>query len=177
MHTQLSDGTEVVIRPIMADDKRLLAWGHDHMSAASVYARFLTAKPHLSAAELRYLTEIDGIDHYALVAVMADDPSQLVGVARFVRLTDERETAEAAIIVGDQLQGLGLGKQLGLRLADAARERAIKRFSAIMLSQNTAAHRIFQAISLRLESEHHNGVRELIAELGPRGAEGGQMAA
>jgi GNAT superfamily N-acetyltransferase len=167
VHTQLSDGTEVFVRPIAADDKALLAWGHDHLSAASVHARYLVAKPHLSAAELRYLTEIDGIDHFALVAVMADDHSQLAGVARFIRLTDEREIAEVAIVVGDDLQRRGLGKQLGLMLADAARERGIMRFSAIMLSENTAAHRIFQAISQRLESEHHDGVRELIAELGP----------
>lgn len=157
----------MLIRPITADDTALLASGVEHLSLESAYARFLTPKATLSAAELRYLTEVDGVDHHALVAVLAEDPTLLAGVARFVRLTDDRETAEAAVVIGDALQGRGLGKTLGLQLADAARERGIKRFSAIMLSDNVAAHRLFGAISQRLESEHHNGVRELIAELGP----------
>ena len=34
----------------------------------TIHRRFLGAKPRFSARELRYLTEVDGVDHIALVA-------------------------------------------------------------------------------------------------------------
>jgi acetyltransferase len=162
---QLSDGTEVLIRSIRPDDKALLIQGMEHLSPASRRARFLTAKPRLTSAELRYLTELDGLDHYALVAVLADHPDQLAGVARFIRSAEDPLAAEAAIVVGDPLQGKGLGRTLGLRLADAARARGVRRFTATMLADNAAAHRLFAAISHRLDTARAGAIDELVAEL------------
>jgi acetyltransferase len=163
--TRLPDGTDVLIRPIRADDKELLARGVSMLSLKSAHARFLSPKPRLSSAELIYLTEVDGHDHVAFVAVDARAPHHLIGVARFVRDCERPDTAEAAIVVGDPWQGLGLGRTLGLMLADAARERAIRRFTATMLPANTPALRLFRTISTRLEDHIHFGVRELVAEL------------
>jgi RimJ/RimL family protein N-acetyltransferase len=122
-------------------------------------------KPRFSSSELRYLTELDGFDHVAIVAVSAEDPDVFYGVARFVRLTEDPETAEAAIVVADSLQGQGLGRELGRRLADEARERGVKRFTASLLSDNVAAHRLFAAISERLDTRREGALEELVAEL------------
>src|SRR4051794_20929256 len=121
----------------------------DHLSPESRRARFLTAKPRLTSAELRYLTELDGLDHYALIAVLAERPDLLAGVARFVRSADDPLAAEVAVVVGDPLQGKGLGRTLGLRLADAARARGVRRFTATMLSDHVAAPRPLPPLSLR----------------------------
>jgi RimJ/RimL family protein N-acetyltransferase len=119
-----------------------------------------------SEQELRYLTEVDGVDHLALVAVLAGDPDQVVGVARCVRQEPSGDTAEFAIVVGDALQGEGLGTVLAGALADAACGVGIRRFSATTLADNEAVERLLDALATRLE---HNalsgGVRELIAEL------------
>ena len=162
---QLTDGTEVLIRSIRPDDKALLVQGMEHLSPESRRARFLTAKPRLTSAELRYLTELDGLDHYALIAVVARRPDRMAGVARYVRWAEDPLAAEAAIVVGDPLQGKGLGRTLGLRLADAARARGVRRFTATMLADNVAAHRLFAAISHRLDTAHSGGVDELVADL------------
>jgi len=158
-------GVAIIVREIRPDDAGALRWSFEHLSAKSRHQRFLSPKPRLSAGEVRYLTQIDGTDHFALIATLADDPEQLVGVARFVRSKDDPAEAEMAIVVSDELQGQGLGKRMGLLVADAARERGITRFVASMLSDNVAAHRIFRAISVRLSSGHTGGVRELVAEL------------
>ena len=39
------------------------------LSDRSQLRRFLAPKPRLTASDLRYLTEIDGHDHFALIAV------------------------------------------------------------------------------------------------------------
>lgn len=147
----LRDGTPVLIRPIRPDDKALLADGLRRLSPESVYRRFLSPKPSFSKGELRYLTELDGRDHVALVAFLAEDPSQLAGVARFVRSDDDHETAEAAVVVGDACQGRGLGNLLALRLADEAAARGIRRFEATILWDNVPAHRLMAAIAYRFK--------------------------
>lgn len=162
---RMADGTQVLLRPIRADDKRMLRLAFEHLSPESARLRFLAPKARLSSAELRYLTEIDGADHVALVAFLAHRPAVIVGVARYVRDTEDPETAEAAIVVGDPWQHQGLGRHMGLALADLAREHGIRRFSATLLSDNVAAHRLFETISDRLHYEHHHGVEELVAEL------------
>ena len=165
MLVRLLDGTRVVIRPIRPSDKDALAAGLGRLSAGSAYARFLTAKAELSPRELRYLTEVDGERHVAFVAMLVDDPGHLVGVGRYVRDPEDPRTAEVAVTVGDSLHGQGLGSRLGLALADHARAHGIRRFSATMLTDNAAAHRLFARISERLESTSAAGVDELLADL------------
>ena len=46
----------------------MLEDGLRHLSKESVQRRFLTPKSSFSRSELRYLTEVDGRDHVALVA-------------------------------------------------------------------------------------------------------------
>jgi RimJ/RimL family protein N-acetyltransferase len=163
---RLSDGTPVMIRPIRPSDRALFPLARRRFSDKTMYQRFMSPKPVLSNSELRYLTEVDGFDHVAYVAVRADDPRYLVAVARFVRLKHDPATAEAAIVVADAEQGQGLGKKLALLLADAARESGIERFMATMLSDNPAAHALMRTLALRLEDHGHDqGVHELVAEL------------
>src|SRR3954468_16218083 len=144
----------------------MLSEGVTRLSEESRRRRFLSAKPRLSAAELRYLTEVDGQDHYALVAQLADDPSAIVAVARFVRLPSDRTTAEAAIVVCDELQRRRLGTQLARMLGDAARRRGIRRFVATVLSDNPAAMRLMRTLATRLDDgQHEHGVHEVTMDI------------
>jgi RimJ/RimL family protein N-acetyltransferase len=156
---------EILLRRITPEDKDALVAGLGHLSERSVYQRFLAPKPRLSSSELRYLTEVDFVDHYALVAVLAKSPEVVVGVGRWVRSTESPTDAEIAIIVADDVQGRGVGTQLGRALAEAARARGIERFTASMLPSNQAAHRLFAKISSQLQTVHHQGVDELVAPL------------
>ena len=63
----LEDDSRIRIRPIRPDDRPRLAAAVLRLSDESRRRRFLTAKPGLSAAELRYLTDVDGVGHLALV--------------------------------------------------------------------------------------------------------------
>ena len=166
MEHTLSDGTRVLVRPIRPDDKAELEAGLGRLSDLSVHRRFLAPKRHFSASELRYLTEVDGQDHVALVAELADDPGRIVGVARYVRLLDEPETAEAAFVVADPLQGRGLGSMMAGRLVREAVRHGIRRFSATMLSDNVASQRLMARLTRDLQRRHGGaGHSEVLAEL------------
>src|SRR4051812_38257014 len=134
------------------------------LSTESAYRRFLAPKRHLSAAELRYLTELDFRNHVAFVAVSPDDPERLLGVARWVRTESDPECAEFAFLVSDELQGQGLGSALADALVDAARERGIARFVATMLPYNVAAHRLFARMSAGTRTTVQGGMHEVRGE-------------
>ena len=144
----LRDGTPVTLRLVIPADKPLLARGMDNYSAESRFHRFLYAKLKLTNTDLRYLTEIDGVDLFAIGALNKSGDG--MGVARFVRFGGDREVAEPAIAVLDDYQNKGLGSLLFNRLMAAARERGIKRFRGSILSSNipmmhllhSAAHKI-----------------------------------
>jgi acetyltransferase len=161
----LRDGTKVVLRLIVPEDKVLLEKGFLSWSQESRYARFLTPKSTLTDDELRYLTEVDQENHFALGAVREDgdgtgEPVGL-GIARFIRLPELHATAEAAIAVSDQAQGRGLGKLLFLRLCAAAAERGLERFRCEVLGSNTGMAGLIEAIAPERTIEVGSGVMSI----------------
>jgi GNAT superfamily N-acetyltransferase len=135
----LADGTVVFVRPIRPEDAALIRDGFERLSAESRYRRFFGAVTHLTDEVLEYLTNVDGVTHVAFVAgqVTLDLKTERgIGVARFVRLAADPEVAEAAVTVVDDMQRKGLGRILLTTLADAARERGVKRFRGEVLATN-----------------------------------------
>jgi RimJ/RimL family protein N-acetyltransferase len=164
---RLEGDVAVDIRPIRPDDKALLADGMRHLSERSAYQRFLGPKHELTPRELRYFTEVDFRDHVAFVAVRPEEPDVLIGVGRWVRLNADPEVAEIAFVVADDLQRCGLGTALGEALAQAARERGVKRFVATMLPDNLAAHRLFALVAQERETTRDGTVHELRGDVSP----------
>ncbi len=148
---QLNGGREVGIRSVRSDDAARLQEAHARLSPESRYNRFMAPKPHLSTSEARYLVDVDGRDHVALIATVRrpGGGEDIVAVARFVRMTEDPGAAEFAIVVGDLFQREGLGSILAERLADVALERGIERFRATMLADNLAIHRLVARLARR----------------------------
>jgi acetyltransferase len=165
MFIRAKDGTQLYVRHVKPGDKELIRKGWLLLSRESQQRRFLAPKPVLTAGDLRYLTEIDGHDHVALIAVRLDDPTRIVGVARYVRLKDDPEAAEVAVTVADPMQGMGVGKALGVLLADEARGRGVSRFTASMLADNKPALALMATMTDRLVGHTDHGVRDVVADL------------
>jgi acetyltransferase len=166
----LKSGRTVLIRQIRPDDGPRLRMGYRALSPESQYQRFLALKPALTDSEVRYLVDVDGVNHYALVATTTSSPDWIIGVARFVRAADDPEAAEFAIVIGDPYQGEGLGSELLERLVDAAIERGISRFRATALADNVAIHKLVRRLAGRLAHERHFGpVDEIEVDLVERG--------
>jgi GNAT superfamily N-acetyltransferase len=152
----LSDGTRIVVRPIRPEDATELRRAFESLSPQSRYRRFFGAVDSLSDATLEYLTRVDGEDHFALVAgtESPDLKRELgVGVARFIRLADDPEVAEAAVTVVDGMQRQGVGRILLTTLAQAARERGIRRFRASVLANNAPMRHIAEEIGAAMRRD------------------------
>jgi GNAT superfamily N-acetyltransferase len=145
----LADGTPVVLRHIRPGDAAELRRAFDRLSPESRHRRFFGGFSRLTEGALRYLTEVDGRDHVAIVAThespdLKDETG--LGVARFVRMADDPSVAEAAVTVVDDAQRKGLGRLLATTLADAARERGVHTFRADVLADNAPMVAIMREI-------------------------------
>jgi GNAT superfamily N-acetyltransferase len=131
------DGQRVVFRPIRPEDKKLIRAGFERLSPQSRYRRFFRHIDHLSERDLRYLTEVDFVDHVAWIAVLADERGRPgVGVARWVRVRGEPTVAEGAVTVIDDWHNRGIGKTLLFLLARSARARGVEAFRAWVMGDN-----------------------------------------
>jgi RimJ/RimL family protein N-acetyltransferase len=140
MHTAalvLADGASVDVRPIGARDRDAFSAWFGRLSDESRRRRFLGPKPRLSARELTYLTEVDHVNHTALIAV--DRGGRLIGEARYAVEEAGARTADFAVTVADEWQGRGVGSRLGARLIEAARANGMARLTALTLWDNSAA--------------------------------------
>jgi acetyl coenzyme A synthetase (ADP forming)-like protein len=150
----LLDGGTVHVRPIRPDDGSELVAFHGRLSRDTVYLRFFSAKPTLSADEVEHFTHVD---HDARVALVAELDDRIVAVARYDRTKQECE-AEVAFVVADDHQGRGIATVLLEHLAAAARERAITRFVAETLSGNRRMLDVFQAAGFDETARYDDGV-------------------
>ena len=141
----LRDGREILVRPIVPEDRELIADAFERLSPESRYRRFFAPMRRLTDEDLAYLTEVDHHDHEALAAVDRGDGS-IIGVARYVRSEDPR-AAEVAVVVGDPWQGRGIASALLERLVERARQAGITHFVAIVMSDNEDALELFRSLA------------------------------
>jgi RimJ/RimL family protein N-acetyltransferase len=153
----LRDGSKVVIRPVGSADAPLLADGFTRFSPESRRLRFLRRKDELSAAELRYFTDVDHHDHEALGA-LEHAGGRGVGIARYVRDADDPHAAEIAVTVVDDWQGRGLGTELLARLSGRARAEGIRRFTALASADNAVVAALLRSASAEVVRREHGTV-------------------
>jgi ribosomal protein S18 acetylase RimI-like enzyme len=148
---RLEGGRNVRLRWIRPADADVLLEGFTRLSMESRLMRFFAPLHTLSDETLRYLTEVDGINHAALLAVSpsGEGPGARdrgYGVARFIRSESDPRSAEMAVTVADDTQGRGLGRRLVATLAVAAQERGIEKFQMSVLGSNWRAHELLRRI-------------------------------
>jgi GNAT superfamily N-acetyltransferase len=129
----LRDGRTVVLRPIDPSDAERLMELHNRLSFESQYFRFFGPKPNLTPAEAEYLANVDFHHRFAIVAENTD--AEIVAVGRFD--VNEPGLAEAAIVVRDDFQHMGLGTALLQRMREVGRGAGLKSFTAEVLAENS----------------------------------------
>ena len=149
-HWQLSDGTDVVIRPIRPEDADLVRDFVAGLSQEARFFRFMNALHELSGPMLVRLTQLDYSKEIALLAVTAEAPETELGVARF-SVNPDRKSCEFAIVLADRVTGRGLGQRLLTALIEVARGRGLRRIGGEVLASNHAMLRLAQTLGFRVE--------------------------
>jgi GNAT superfamily N-acetyltransferase len=152
----LADGTKITLRLIRPEDGEALRLGFSRLSPTSRYRRFLSGISELSDDMVRYFTEVDGVNHLAMVATTdsLDLKTEIgLGVARMIRLEGEPTVAEAAVTVSDDAQRRGIGRLLVRAVAEAALERGVQTIRAEVLATNAPMRRLLDEVGAVVRSD------------------------
>lgn len=137
--TTLKNGASVFVREVTPADRHLMEIGFAHLSNRARYFRFLGAHNTLTEKELDRFTATNDPDHVAVGALLRDGPiPEPIGIARYIRLPDQKHIAEIAVTIADSHQHQGLGNLLLGVLAEFAKRGGITEFNALVHSENTA---------------------------------------
>ena len=145
----LADGLTFHLRPGLSSDGNALAAGLAAMSRESLRRRFFSAGMPPESV-VRYLLDVNYIDHFAWVAIDADDPqSPTIGSARFIRSRSDHSEADIGVGLIDRMQGRGIGTLLLEALSVAAATAGIEHFTADVLRENRAMRQLLRRPSTK----------------------------
>jgi hypothetical protein len=121
------------------------------VSAVSAFARFHGAVNTLTDRALDRLLDLEPGRHEA---VIAEDETGIVAVARYVRDPDQPTVADFAVLVADEHQRSGLARRITIDLAALARQAGIDRFRANVVPSNSAARGLVLNLSPNAIQRH-----------------------
>ena len=160
----LRDGRRMEVRALRPDDRAGLLAAVGRVAAPSLYRRFLGAKRGFTEQEVAFFSDVDFVNHVALVAVMPEHGREtIVGGARYI--VAEPGQAEVAFTVVDDYQGLGIGAALMSHLAAIARAAGIRELIADVLSDNAAMLAVFKKSGFPLSTKRESGVLHVTIQL------------
>ncbi len=161
----LPGGREVPLRVVSPEDASALQRFLGRCSERTIYLRFFGSLGEVSEEKARYLTSVDGTDHFGLVALDPDaDWDEIIAMVRYDREPGQ-ERAEYAAIVEDGWQDQGIGMALTRRLIAAARDNGVRYFYAMVMGKNTRMLGLLRHLDLPEEERKEGGVKHVDVEL------------
>lgn len=136
------DGTELLIRPIRPEDEPAMINFHESLSRETVFLRYrqeLQLQARIAHARLSRISFIDYDREMVLVAEdkeeRVDDANRIAGVGRISKIFGTTQ-AEFVMVISDEYQGKGLGKELLRRMLDIARREGLTQVFGRILEEN-----------------------------------------
>ena len=126
------------------------------LSPETIYRRFHSPLARPEQAQPNRLLDIDHHDREAVVAVL---DGEIIGVARYSRLS-ATDSAEVAVVVADDWQRQGLATRMLGALYELAEQAGIRHFTYSMQADNRAVLRLLRRFHPDAELTHSQGIYE-----------------
>jgi acetyltransferase len=152
-YEQLTDGSEITIRPIRPEDALIEQAFFRKLSAQSRYFRFMQRLNELTHDMLIRFTQLDYSRELALIAVTEIDGEEVeVGVARYITNPDAK-SCEFALVVADEWQQRGIGSRLMKALLNSARQQGFTTMEGEILTSNINMQRLTESLGFTLSKD------------------------
>ncbi|RKF18586.1 GNAT family N-acetyltransferase [Alginatibacterium sediminis] len=160
------DGKPILLRPILPEDEPLLQRFDAQLSDDDRYKRYFGAREALNHEDLAVLTQIDYSREMAFVAtrVMDSGEIEILAVARGSIDPDNIES-EFAMAVRSDLQGLGLGKIMLVKLIDYYREQGTQQLAGMTMMENRAMAGLARKLGFAVSMDMEEGVIQMHMQL------------
>lgn len=151
------------IRPIRPEDEALVVDFHGRLSEESVYQRYFTHLGYEQRVAHDRLVRVCFTDYDREIALVAEYPDpvatgpRIAGIGRLIRLPASA-SAEFALIISDDFQGHGLGRELLGRLVEVGRQEGLERIVAEILAANGTMIHLARQVGFSIRGEPTEGV-------------------
>lgn len=151
---RLKDGTFALIRPIKADDVKLLEEFHERLSEHTVhqrYLKFFSLSERVAGERLTRICLTDYTREFVLVAEVLES-AKITGVIRLSKIPSTPD-GQLFMIIDDPIQGKGLGAKLMDQMICVAQKEGIRNIRAKILSENVGMIALCKKFDFRLSQE------------------------
>ncbi len=164
-------GRQVAVRPIVPSDDSLLVELYERLSPRTRQLRFFCHNrlEAIVQREATRLASVDPVRHAALIGLIEEAGSErAIGVARLMVDPGDDTVAEFAIVLRDDFQHDGIGRQLLRLLINAALRRGVTTLRVVWMAENHAIQRLIQASQLPTRSTTQRGETTTLISLPAR---------
>jgi GNAT superfamily N-acetyltransferase len=154
-------GLELFLRPVKISDEPLLKDFFHALSDRSLYRRFISMRKDMPHERLQEFSVIDYTKEMVILAVREDgEQEEVVGVGQY-GIDEATHAAEVALVVQDDYQNQGVGRELLAYLTFLAKKQGLLGFTAEVLMENQPMMSLFKTMGFDLETRRDAGVYEL----------------
>jgi len=149
---RLSDGTEVILRPMRPEDEPMVAEFLNTLSEETLRQRYFVNHLNVSHELLVRFVNNDYDREIAIVAELTQGKKKrIIGVGRLMGEAN-RGRSEFAVVVHDDFQGRGLGFKLTDTIIGIAQEKGLKEVSGFVDAKNRRMLRVVAELGFIAES-------------------------
>jgi len=146
----LKNGSEVLIRRAGPEDFATLFSMFSSLSDDTMFRRFLRSQKALTEVDVHEMLRLEDRNVTSLIALVREKQiEQAIGEARYV--TDSSgELAEAAVVIADKWQNIGLGTALFTDLLEEAKRAGLSKVIAYFDVENGSVIHLGQKFGFKL---------------------------
>jgi GNAT superfamily N-acetyltransferase len=150
-HLVLHDDWRILVRPTSSVDEPLIRGLLGHVSKADLRLRFFDSIKQFSDPFIAKLTDLDGEDAIAFVAI--DEAShEALGVV-WLFCDSAHANGEYAILLRSDLKGRGLGWSLMQQIITYAKAEGLKRMSGQVLQENAVMLKMCRELGFKVVTD------------------------
>jgi RimJ/RimL family protein N-acetyltransferase len=154
----LTDGTQIVYRPIHPTDEPRMRDLFYQLSEQSKYYRFMNHLARVPRSQIEDFVYVDHRNEVCIVSVLPEAAGDTIIAVGNYFLDPKTNKAEVAFAVSDRWQRKGIGTFMLELLSRIARRNGIAGFTAEVLAENKGMQTVFNRSGLKTKSEHRGDV-------------------
>jgi L-amino acid N-acyltransferase YncA len=165
-----NDGRSVTVRHIHGEDADLLEQMFYKLSPETRWRRFFVPLENIDPEQVKEgaarLANIDPQREAALIALVdGQEGLAAVAVARYASMDEQGMTVESSIVIRDDYQHTGLGKQLLDLLVQTAMARGVHHVVMFTHADNSGMITLARKLGLPYEGKYSAGLYEIDVRL------------
>jgi acetyltransferase len=132
---RLKNGTQVLLHPVKPEDENRFNKFLKSLSVQTMHFRFFEIIKEMSHEMLTRYCNLDYDREIAVVAELDDGKKPIIGAVRLI-LDPDCKSGEFAVLIGDEMQGFGLGSKLMDLLVEMGKDMRVDKIYGYVSADN-----------------------------------------